>query len=122
MYSLPILVDICINGCLCRSFNPRNTYIARNRILLNRHFNFIYDIYLFIYILKPSFNRAQQWVKELIQQANSQIVICLVGNKADMASESRSVTKEVGCFTSLNCNSKNIADLNRPTGKGNKHI
>ena len=59
-------------------------------------------------------------MKELIQQANSQIVICLVGNKADMASESRSVTKEVGCFTSLNCNSKNIADINRPTVKGNK--
>ncbi|KAK3083272.1 hypothetical protein FSP39_018139 [Pinctada imbricata] len=43
-----------------------------------------------------SFMRSQQWVKELIQQANSQIVICLVGNKADMAAEKRAISKEEG--------------------------
>lgn len=41
-----------------------------------------------------SFNRAKAWVKELLQQANAQMVICLAGNKADMASENRAVSKE----------------------------
>lgn len=43
-----------------------------------------------------SFNRAQAWIKELLQQANSQMVICLAGNKADMASEKRAVSREDG--------------------------
>ncbi|XP_061188054.1 uncharacterized protein LOC133196137 [Saccostrea echinata] len=50
----------------------------------------VYDI-----TSQTSFSRAQAWVKELIQQANSQIVIALVGNKADMASENRVISKEV---------------------------
>jgi hypothetical protein len=35
------------------------------------------------------------WVKELKQQANSQIIIVLAANKADMAAENRAVSKEV---------------------------
>lgn len=58
----------------------------------------VYDI-----TSQTSFSRAQAWVKELIQQANSQIVIALVGNKADMASENRVISKEEGSeFASSN--------------------
>lgn len=42
-----------------------------------------------------SFNRANLWIKELMQQT-SQMVIVLAGNKADMAKENRAVTKEEG--------------------------
>lgn len=51
----------------------------------------VYDI-----TSQTSFSRAQAWVKELTQQANSQIVIALVGNKADMASEGRVIPTEDG--------------------------
>lgn len=49
----------------------------------------VYDI-----TSKRSFNKAIDWVKELKQQANSQIVMVLAGNKADMASEKRAVSRE----------------------------
>ncbi|XP_052812841.1 uncharacterized protein LOC128240289 [Mya arenaria] len=45
---------------------------------------------------KNTFERAVKWIKELKQQANSQIVIVLAGNKADMAAEKRTVPKEEG--------------------------
>ena len=45
--------------------------------------------------LQKSFNKAIDWVKELRQQANAQIVMVLAGNKADMASEKRAVSREV---------------------------
>ena len=35
------------------------------------------------------------WIKELKQQANSQIIMVLAGNKADMAQDKRVVSKEV---------------------------
>ena len=41
-----------------------------------------------------TFKRAQAWVKELRQQANSNIVIALAGNKADLAQQ-RTVDNEV---------------------------
>ncbi|KAL3853915.1 hypothetical protein ACJMK2_013229 [Sinanodonta woodiana] len=43
-----------------------------------------------------SFNSAITWVSELRQQANSQIVVVLAGNKADMAAEKRVVAREEG--------------------------
>ncbi|XP_052812836.1 ras-related protein Rab-5B-like isoform X2 [Mya arenaria] len=43
-----------------------------------------------------TFTRAVKWIKELKQQANSPIVIVLVGNKADMAADKRTVSKEEG--------------------------
>lgn len=43
-----------------------------------------------------TFNRAINWVKELRQQANSQIIMVLAGNKADMAGDKRAVTSEEG--------------------------
>lgn len=49
----------------------------------------VYDI-----TSKRSFNKAVEWVKELKQQANAQIVMVLAGNKADMASEKRAVSRE----------------------------
>lgn len=49
----------------------------------------VYDI-----TSKRSFNKAIDWVKELKQQANAQIVMVLAGNKADMASEKRAVSRE----------------------------
>lgn len=50
----------------------------------------VYDI-----TSQKSFNKAIDWVKELQQQANAQIVMVLAGNKADMAAEKRSVSREV---------------------------
>ncbi|XP_071101249.1 ras-related protein Rab-5B-like [Haliotis cracherodii] len=41
-----------------------------------------------------SYNRALSWVRELRQQANSQIVLVLAGNKADMAGPNRAVLTE----------------------------
>lgn len=41
-----------------------------------------------------TFQRAVQWIKELKQQANSQIIVVLVGNKADMAAEKRAVQRQ----------------------------
>lgn len=35
------------------------------------------------------------WIKELKQQANSQIIMVLAGNKADMAAEKRAISREV---------------------------
>ena len=52
-------------------------------------------------LLQRSFNKAVEWVKELKQQANAQIVMVLAGNKADMASEKRAVSREV--CTSASC-------------------
>lgn len=49
----------------------------------------VYDI-----TSKKSFSRAIDWVKELKQQANAQIVMVLAGNKADMAAEKRAVSRE----------------------------
>ncbi|XP_052812844.1 uncharacterized protein LOC128240290 isoform X2 [Mya arenaria] len=43
-----------------------------------------------------TFTRAVDWIRELKQLANSQNVIVLVGNKADMAAEKRTVPKEKG--------------------------
>ncbi|ESO84514.1 hypothetical protein LOTGIDRAFT_131980 [Lottia gigantea] len=43
---------------------------------------------------QKSYDRAVAWVKELRQQANSQITIVLAGNKADMAHDSRAVQIE----------------------------
>lgn len=45
---------------------------------------------------QSSYIRAQAWIKELLQQGNSQMVICLAGNKADMASEKRAISREDG--------------------------
>ncbi|XP_052812842.1 uncharacterized protein LOC128240290 isoform X1 [Mya arenaria] len=45
---------------------------------------------------KETFTRAVDWIRELKQLANSQNVIVLVGNKADMAAEKRTVPKEKG--------------------------
>ena len=42
-----------------------------------------------------SFERAQKWVKELLEQANPGILICLCGNKIDLV-ENRVVQKEEG--------------------------
>lgn len=41
-----------------------------------------------------TFQKAVSWIKELKQQANSQIIMVLAGNKADMASEKRAVSRE----------------------------
>lgn len=41
-----------------------------------------------------TFQKAVNWIKELKQQANSQIIMVLTGNKADMASEKRAVSRE----------------------------
>jgi len=46
-------------------------------------------------MLQKTFTRAVTWIKELRQQANSQIVIVLAANKADMAADKRAVSKEV---------------------------
>jgi len=43
-----------------------------------------------------TFNRAVNWVKELRQQASSNIIIVLAGNKVDMAAEHRAVATEDG--------------------------
>ena len=50
---------------------------------------------IFMFVFQKSFSRAIDWVKELRQQANAQIVMVLAGNKADMASEKRAVSREV---------------------------
>ncbi|XP_045177502.1 ras-related protein Rab-5C-like isoform X2 [Mercenaria mercenaria] len=41
-----------------------------------------------------TFQRAINWIKELKQQANSQIIMVLAGNKADMASEKRAISRD----------------------------
>lgn len=46
--------------------------------------------------LQDSFVRAKSWVKELQRLANTNIVIALAGNKADLASK-RTVEFEVIC-------------------------
>ena len=46
----------------------------------------VYDI-----TAKDSFLKAQNWVRELQRQANSSIVIALVGNKLDLAATNRNV-------------------------------
>ena len=47
-------------------------------------------------IFKESFSRATDWVKELQQQTtNHHIVMVLAGNKVDLASEKRAVSKKV---------------------------
>ncbi|KAH3708318.1 hypothetical protein DPMN_067765 [Dreissena polymorpha] len=51
----------------------------------------VYDI-----TSQKSFTRAVSWIKELKQQANSQIVILLTGNKADRAADHRKVSKDEG--------------------------
>ncbi|KAL4217086.1 hypothetical protein ACF0H5_023542 [Mactra antiquata] len=43
---------------------------------------------------QKSFQKAVSWVKELRQQANSQIIMVLAGNKADMAADKRAVHRE----------------------------
>ncbi|CCE86231.1 Piso0_005889 [Millerozyma farinosa CBS 7064] len=48
----------------------------------------VYDI-----TSRSSFNRAQEWIKELKKQAPENITICLVGNKTDMQEE-REVNQE----------------------------
>jgi len=46
--------------------------------------------------LQDSFVRAKSWVKELQRLANTNIVIALAGNKADLASK-RTVEFDVSC-------------------------
>jgi len=41
-----------------------------------------------------TFSKATAWIRELRQQANSQIIMVLAGNKADMASEKRTVSRD----------------------------
>lgn len=41
-----------------------------------------------------TFQKAVTWIKELKQQANSQIIMVLAGNKADMAADKRVVSRE----------------------------
>ena len=38
-----------------------------------------------IYLLKETFTRAQNWIRELQRQASPNIVIALAGNKSDLA-------------------------------------
>jgi len=51
-------------------------------------------LYLVSVELQDSFVRAKSWVKELQRLANTNIVIALAGNKADLASK-RTVEFEV---------------------------
>lgn len=45
---------------------------------------------------QDSFNRAICWVKELQKQANTSIIIALVGNKVDLESEQRVISSAAG--------------------------
>ena len=57
----------------------------------------VYDI-----TAKDSFNKAQNWVRELQRQANSNIVIALVGNKLDLASKRQVEYNEAKSFADEN--------------------
>ena len=57
----------------------------------------VYDI-----TLKDSFIKAQNWVRELQRQANTNIVIALVGNKLDLASKRAVENNEAKLFADEN--------------------
>ena len=57
----------------------------------------VYDI-----TSKDSFSKAQNWVRELQRQANSTIVIALVGNKLDLASKRSVEHNEAKLFADEN--------------------
>jgi GTPase SAR1 family protein len=54
---------------------------------------FLDDIVILI-ILKMSFDKAKDWVKELQQQGDPNVVVAFVGNKVDMEN-ARKVSVEV---------------------------
>ncbi|KAK4693138.1 hypothetical protein P7C70_g8985, partial [Phenoliferia sp. Uapishka_3] len=43
---------------------------------------------------QPSLLKAKSWILELQRQADPQIIVCLAGNKLDLASTQRAVTTE----------------------------
>ena len=57
----------------------------------------VYDI-----TVKDSFIKAQNWVRELQRQANTNIVIALVGNKLDLASKRTVENNEAKLFADEN--------------------
>jgi len=57
--------------------------------------------------MQDSFVRAQSWVKELQRLANTNIVIALAGNKADLASKRAvefEVTRKIFTVFLVQCN------------------
>lgn len=72
---------------------------------------------------RSSFNKAQDWIKELRKQAPEGIVICLVGNKLDLESERQIEEQEVANYVyelnqEIGTNNVIMADCSAKSGDG----
>lgn len=79
-----------------------HTFLCQQVCTFHCHVAFDHYLWTVSVLLQDSFVRAKSWVKELQRLANTNILIPLAGNKADLASK-RTVEFEVTCIIIIAC-------------------